>query len=306
MKEIAIVILHFHQQELTDNCLASVKNLQTDKFKIETIVVNNNTQEKIDSLEKKYPTVLFLKTQKNLGFTGGNNLGLKKALKNKADFFLILNNDTLLDKNLIKELLKTAHEDKQIGILGPKIYFAAGYEFHRDRYHPQERGKVIWYAGGLIDRQNLVCSHRGVDEIDHGQYQIPGETAFVSGCAMLIKKEVLKKIGFFDEKYFLYLEDVDFCQRAKKAGFKVVFVPQAKLWHLNAQSSEVGGQLQDYYLTRNRLLFGLRYGPLRTKIALLKESLFLLRGGRFWQKIAVKDFYLGRFGQGSYTQKVLK
>lgn len=306
MKEIAIVILHFHQQELTDDCLASVKKLQTDKFKIETIVVNNNTQEKIDSLVKRYPKVIFLKTKKNLGFAGGNNLGLKKALKSKADFFLILNNDTLLDKNLIKELLKAAVKDEWVGILGPKIYFAPGYEFHQERYHPQERGKVIWYAGGLIDWQNLVCSHRGVDEIDHGQYQIPGETAFVSGCAMLIKKEVLKKIGFFDEKYFLYLEDVDFCQRAKKAGFKVVFVPQAKLWHLNAQSSEVGGQLQDYYLTRNRLLFGLRYGSLRTKIALLKESLFLLRGGRFWQKIAVKDFYLGRFGQGSYTQKVLK
>lgn len=306
MTKIGLVILHFDKPELTEACLLSVKQLETKGFKIEVIVVNNNPLEKIDFLKKKFPEFIFLKTSKNLGYAGGNNLGLKKALKSKADFFLILNNDTLLDKNLIKELLKAAVKDEWVGILGPKIYFAPGYEFHQERYHPQERGKVIWYAGGLIDWQNLVCSHRGVDEIDHGQYQIPGETAFVSGCAMLIKKEVLKKIGFFDEKYFLYLEDVDFCQRAKKAGFKVVFVPQAKLWHLNAQSSEVGGQLQDYYLTRNRLLFGLRYGPLRTKIALLKESLFLLRGGRFWQKIAVKDFYLGCFGQGSYTQKVLK
>ncbi|MBM3205364.1 glycosyltransferase family 2 protein [Candidatus Shapirobacteria bacterium] len=306
MTKVAVIILHFHNQQLTDDCLSSVKNLQTDKFRVETIVVNNNPSEKIDALKKKYLKVIFLKTQKNLGFAGGNNLGLNKALNNKPEFLLILNNDTLLDKNLLKELLKATGKDEEIGILGPKIYFAPGYEFHHEQYHPQEKGKVIWYAGGLIDWRNLVCSHRGVDEIDHGQYQIPGETDFVSGCAMLIKKEVLKKIGFFDEKYFLYLEDVDFCQRAKKAGFKVAFVPQAKLWHLNAQSSEVGGELQDYYLTRNRLLFGLRYASLRTKIALLKESFYFLLKGRPWQKIGVRDFYLGRFGQGSFSPKVLK
>jgi hypothetical protein len=300
MIKIAIIILHFNDRKLTDNCLSSVKKLSVKDFKLETIVVNNNPKQKIDSLKKGYKDVIFLKTKENIGFTGGNNLGIKKALENKADFIFLLNNDTLLSENLLTELLKVAKGDKQVGILAPKIYFAPGHEFHHDRYQEKERGKVFWYAGGLFDWQNIIASHRGVDEVDHGQYDKIIPTDFVSGCGMLIRREVFEKTGFFDERYFLYLEDVDLCQRAKMAGFKILYVPQAVLWHLNAGSSTVGGFLHDYYLTRNRLLFGFSYALLRTKIALFKESLRLLFSGRFWQKRGVWDFYFRKFGQGSF------
>lgn len=300
MLKIAIIILHFNNQKLTDDCLSSVKKLSVKNFKLETIVVNNNPQEEIGSLKKKYREVIFLEAKENIGFSGGNNLGLKKALKNGADFIFLLNNDTLLSENLLMELLKIAKGDKQIGILAPKIYFAPGYEFHRDRYQEIQRGKVFWYAGGLLDWQNIIASHRGVNEVDHGQYDQIVPTDFASGCGMLVKKEVFQKIGFFDERYFLYLEDVDFCQRALRAGFKIVYVPQARLWHLNAGSSSVGGSLHDYYLTRNRLLFGFKYASLRTKISLVKESLRLFFSGRHWQKIGIRDFYAQKFGQGSF------
>lgn len=300
MIKIAIIILHFSHKDLTGQCLDSIAKLRTTGFILETIVVNNNPKENLESLKKKFPKIVLLKSQKNSGFAGGNNLGIKKALKDKADFLFILNNDTLLDKNLLSSLVKTANKEKQSGIITPKVYFAPEHEFHYDRYQPQERGKVIWYAGGLIDWQNIICSHRGVDEVDHGQYDMLSETDFASGCAFFVKKEVFKKIGFFDENYFLYLEDVDFCQRAKKAGFKIFYEPKAKLWHINAGSSAVGSQLQDYYLSRNRLIFGLKYASLKTKFCLIKESLVLLRKGRVWQKIAVRDFYLRKFGQGSW------
>jgi len=300
MKRVGIVILHFSHKDLTSQCLDSVVKLQITSFKLQTIVVNNNLKENLDSLKDKFPKITFLESPKNLGFAGGNNIGIKKALKNKNDFILIINNDTILDKNLLVSLVKTAEVKKQSGIIAPKIYFAPDHEFHHDRYQPQERGKVLWYAGGLIDWQNIICSHRGVDEVDHGQYDMLSETDFASGCAILIKKEVFKKIGFFDEKYFLYLEDVDFCQRAKEAGFKIFYEPKAKLWHINAGSSAVGSELQDYYLGRNRLIFGLKYASFKTKLCLVKESLFLLWKGRTWQKTAVKDFYLRKFGQGSW------
>lgn len=300
MKKVAIVILHFFHKDLTVQCLDSVDKLQIADFELQTIVVNNNLKENLESLKKKFPKITLLESPKNLGFAGGNNLGIREALKNKADFILILNNDIFLNKNLLVSLVKTAEDKKQAGIIAPKIYFAPGHEFHHDRYQPQERGKVIWYVGGLIDWLNVICSHRGVDEVDHGQYNSFEETDFASGCAMFIKKEVFDKIGFFDEKYFLYLEDVDFCQRAKKAGFKIFYEPKAFLWHLNAGSSAVGGPLHDYYLTRNRLLFGLKYVSLKTKLCLIKESLNLLLKGRVWQKTAVKDFYLRNFGQGSW------
>jgi hypothetical protein len=301
MPQIAIVILHFNNQKLTEDCLSSIKNLAVKNYQLETIVVNNNPQEKLDSLKKKFSQNEFIFGGKNLGFTGGNNLGIKKALKNGADFIFLLNNDTFLDQNLILELLKVFRQEKNAGILAPKIYFAPGHEFHRHKYLKKDQGKVFWYAGGLFDWQNIIASHRGVDEVDHGQYDQLISTDFASGCGVLIKKEVFEKIGFFDDRYFLYLEDVDFCQRAKTAGFKILYIPQAKLWHLNAGSSAVGGTLHDYYLIRNRLLFGFKYAFCRTKIALFKESLRLLFSGRDWQKRGVLDFYFRRFGQGSFN-----
>ena len=100
----------------------------------------------------------------------------------------------------------------------------------------------------------------------------------------------------------MYLEDVEFCQRAKEAGFKVIYTPKARLWHLNAGSSEVGGPLHDYYLTRNRMLFGMQYAPWWTRFALIRESIKLLFAGRKWQKAGIRDFYLRRFGYGEIRE----
>lgn len=302
MVKVGIVILHFINQKLTRQCLTSVKRLKKKDFELEVIVVNNNPQEDLAGLKKKFKDFLFLETGKNLGFTGGNNLGIKKALEKGADFVFLVNNDTLLDKDLIVQLIKAASLNNRIGILGPKIYFAPGYEFHQERYKSADRGKVIWYVGGLIDWDNVLAPNRGIDEVDKGQYDKQVETGFVTGCAMFIRREVLEKVGLLDERYFLYLEDLEFCQRAQKVGFKVVYTPKAKLWHLNAASSAVGGALHDYYSTRNRMLFGLKYARLRTKFALFRESLRLLFTGRPWQKIGIRDFYLGKFGQGSYKE----
>lgn len=299
MIKVAIVILHFAEKKQTLSCLLSINKLEAKGLKTEVIVVNNNPKENLHDLETKFNKFSFLETGKNLGYAAGNNFGIRKALKEKPDFVFVINNDTVLDEKILLNLIEFAKTDKKIGILGPKIYFAPGDEFHKERYQVKDQGKVIWYAGGLIDWLNIVSSHRGVDEIDHEQYDTPMETDFVSGCAMLVKKEVWEKIGFFDERFFLYWEDVDFCQRARKAGFKIVFVPQAKLWHANAGSSEVGGVLHDYYMTRNRLLFGIRYTRFKTKLALFKQSLKIIFQGRPWQKIGVRDFYLRKFGQGS-------
>jgi len=303
MKKIALVILHFKNKELTFNCLNSIRNLVVKGFSLEVIVVDNSLENELLDLRSKFKEFVFLSTEENLGFTGGNNLGIKKALEDKADYLFIVNNDTILDKNLLVSLFREMENDASIGILGPKIYFIPGYEFHKERYKPAEEGKVFWYAGGIIDWQNILASHRGVDEVDKGQYEEEAETNFVSGCAMFVRREVFEKIGLFDERYFLYWEDIDFCFRAKKAGFKVFFSPAAKLWHANAGSSQAGGPLHDYYMTRNRMLFGLRCGSLRTKQALVREAFKLAFRGTPWQKRAIRDFYLKRFGQGSYFKK---
>ncbi|MCL5676041.1 MAG: glycosyltransferase family 2 protein [Patescibacteria group bacterium] len=299
---IAIVIVNYNGHTDTVECLKSLRvlpNLQNCQI----IVVDNNPTgdslakiKEFASKDQNMP-LSFIANKNNLGFTGGNNAGIKKALDNKADFILLLNNDTLVDKYLLRSLLEFSAGHPGAGIIGPKIYFASGCEYRKERYQEKERGKVIWYAGGLIDWHNVYLSHRGVDEVDIGQFEKAEETDFVSGCAMFIKREVLEKIGLLDDKYFLYLEDADLCQRAKLAGFKIWFSPKGFLWHKNANASgKPGSELHVYYQTRNRLLFGFKYASIKTKFALWRESMQQLFTDKT-KRHAILDFYLGHFGR---------
>lgn len=306
MKHVAISLLNYNGKKDTLDCLKSLESLVKDIFELSIIVVDNaSTDGSAESINRylsnKHGGVKLIENNKNLGFSAGHNVAIQYALNSGADYVLILNNDTYVDRNFVAELLAVAEKTGSVGIIVPKIYFAPGFEYHKDRYSKEEEGKVLWYAGGEMDWANVIGRHRGVDEVDKGQFDKTEETKLATGCCMLIKKEVFEKIGSFDEKYFLYYEDADLTIRAKKKGFKVVYAPKSMIWHKNAGS--VGGSgsvLQDYYITRNRLLFGFQYAPIRSRLALFKESLSLLLGGRRWQKQGVIDFYLGRLKKGSY------
>jgi len=306
MKKVFVLILNWNGWQMTIKCLSSLAKIEKGNLNVEVLVIDNGSSD--ESLKKigqyllshKKIRIRLIENKENLGFAEGNNVGIKYAMQNGADFVCLLNNDTRIAPDFLVNLVKAATSEKQSGLVGGKIFFEKGYEFHRTKYRRQDLGKVIWYAGGKIDWQNVYASHRGVDEVDQGQYETLTETDYVNGCLMLVKREVFEKIGLIDANYFLYLEDTDFSQRAKKAGFKLYYTPRAVIWHLNAGSSSAGSDLQDYYLTRNRLLFGLKWAPWRAKLALTKESLKLVFFGRKWQKIGVRDFYLGKLGQGSW------
>ena len=303
MKKVFVSIINYNNPKDTIECLESINNLKTDKIDLNVVVIDNASEEKLELKENflKDISLKLIFNCKNLGFSGGHNLGIKYAISKNADYVVILNNDTILDANLIGELVKAASEDLKIGIVSPKIYFAKGSEFHKERYKKEDLGKVIWYAGGKMDWKNVIGEHLGVDEVDKGQFDEKRKVDFASGCCMLIKKEVFEKIGYFDERYFLYYEDNDFSQRAKSKGYEIIYAPRAILWHKNAGSvGGSGSSLQDYYITRNRLLYGTTYSSLRTKLALLKESVKFLLNGRRGQKKGALDFYLRRFGQGSF------
>ncbi len=304
MKKTAIVILNFNGEKDTRDCLKSIDSLLLGNSKLLTIIVDNGSKEKFsnENIKFKNGDLNIIRNEENLGFAYGNNVGIKHAIKEGADYIMVLNNDTFLNKNILIELMRVVETNDQIGIVGPKIYFAKGYEFHKNRYKKDDRGKVIWYAGGILDWKNLIWYHRGVDEVENGQFDKIYETDFASGCCMFVKKEVFKKLGFFDEKYFMYYEDIDFNIKAKKSGYKIIFVPSALMWHKNAQSSGgSGSDFQDYYITRNRLIFGLKYASLKAKFHLIKESLLMLKNGRKWQKRGVRDFYLRKLGKGNYN-----
>ena len=280
MPKVFVIILNFRVKELALKCLESVKN--SSYKELEIILVDNGSDDGIEKDVKKFKDVDFIQTGKNLGYSGGNNVGIKKALESGADYVFILNPDTTIDKNCIENLLDGMERNKA-DIVGPKIYFSGS--------------KKIWYAGGIFDKQNVIGKHRGVDEEDKGQYDSPVETDFVSGAAIMVRKEVFEKIGLFDEKYFLYYEDSDFCEKAKRAGFKVFYIPDAVVYHENAASAGLGSPLQDYYITRNRMLFASKFLPLRTKIAVLREAFKNLRNPV--RRLALWDFLTGNLGKGN-------
>jgi GT2 family glycosyltransferase len=307
MKNVFVSLLNYNGKKNTLECLKSLEKIKRDEFGLTILVIDNaSTDDSAKTIREyisrmKNISVKIIESEQNVGFSGGNNIIIKYSLEHGADYVLILNNDTYVDANFLKELLEEADRDNNAGILVPKIYFAPGFEFHINRYSKDDVGKVLWYAGARIDWANIVGEHRGVDKVDDGQFDQTEKTDLATGCCMLIKKEVFERIGNFDDKYFLYYEDADLSIRAKREGFGIVYVPKSIIWHKNAGSAGGSGSfLQDYYITRNRLIFGFRYAPVRSKLALAKESLRLLFSGRRWQRRGVVDFYLGKMGKGSY------
>ena len=304
MKKIVISIIDYRGKENTISCLTSLEKLVIPKgYTVDVVIVNNYPQEvlSIKNIYKNF-TLTVLQNSENSGFSGGHNVGITFAKKADATYILILNNDVTLDKKMLEELVLVADMDTSAAIVAPKIYFSKGSEYHKDRYTEKELGHVFWYAGGLVDWANVLASHRGVDEVDHGQYDHTEETEFATGCCMLMRVDMAEKVKGFDERYFLYLEDLDLNMRVKAAGGKIMYVPKAYMWHHNAGSTGGSGSiLQDYFTTRNRLLFGSTYASLRARFALFREGIRLLQKGREWQKYGVTDYYLHRFGKGRFN-----
>lgn len=301
-KKFFVIILNFNGIKNTIECLESFKNVRIPQgVELEVAVIDNaSIDNTISVMNKDFPEVKLIENNENLGFSGGNNIGINYALKQGADYIMILNNDTLVERDTIFELYQ-GFKTKEADVVSPKIYFEKGFEYHKERYKDKEKGKVFWYAGGEMDWNNVIGHHRGVDEVDYGQYDKKTELESITGACFVAKAEVFKKAGVFDDSFFLYYEDADLSMRIIKNSFKIKFVPSAIVYHKNAGSTGGSGStLQDYFITRNRLIFGLRYAPLRARIALIRESITLLFSGRKWQKRGVLDFYTRQLGKGTY------
>jgi len=295
---IWVVVLNYNGKDVLEDCLSSLVKVKTKGFKVTSLVYDNGSSDgSVEYIREKFKEVKVLESKDNLGFSEGNNEGIRYALENGAEAVMLLNSDTKVDEGVV-ETLWMGLGDKKIGIMVPKIYFYPECEFHKDRYEKSDGGKVIWYAGGVIDWDNVYLSHRGVDEVDRGQFDKKKETDFATGCCMMVRKDVFEGVGYLDKKYFLYYEDADFSMRVKKGGFKIVYEPKGVVWHKNAGSiGGSGSDTQDYYLTRNRYLFGFRYGGLKVKLMMVREAVGSIFRGRKAKKEGSVDFLTGRFGK---------
>jgi len=154
--KVLIIILNYNSQKNILICLNSFKKLEIGNWKLKTVVVDNASSDaSVEAVKKNFPNIKIICNYKNLGFAEGNNVGIRWGIKENYDYFLLLNNDTLVKKDFLIQLLKLIQKNKKTGIVSPKIYFAPGYEYHKKRYKNSDQGKVIWYAGGIIDWDNV-------------------------------------------------------------------------------------------------------------------------------------------------------
>lgn len=306
--KVSIIILTTNALEMTRTQLADIAKLKTGGLDCECLVVDNGSTDGTEKALKDFSLENmgygFIQAGENLGFAGGNNVGIKNALERGADYIILMNNDLILPQDLLIKLVGYMEENTDTGVTSPKMYFAKGYEFHKDRYKSEDLGKVIWYAGGVIDRNNAYSEHRGVDEVDRGQYDKIEETDYANGACIMVRRKVFKKIGLLDPSLFLYWEDADFSQRAKNAGFKIVYFPGTHLWHkVSSSTGGSGSPTNDYFLTRNRVYFANKHLSFRTKVAVWKDTLRIAFTGRSWQKKGAVDALLGIKGMGAWARR---
>ena len=213
----------------------------------------------------------------NLGYAHNMNVGVSQALRDGYENFCIINDDTFFKGDFVEKALSSLKKNPH-ALIGGKIYYAPGYEYHSDRYQKSDLGNVLWYAGGIMDWSHIFTSHRGVDEVDKGQYDKLEKTEFITGAIMLYNKSVYDAVGKWDESYFLYFEDADYCVRAERKGIPLIYDPSVIIWHKVSQSTGgSGSNIHVKYQTKNRLKFGLKYAPLRTKFHLVKNFFFAKR-----------------------------
>jgi GT2 family glycosyltransferase len=300
MIHTSIILINYNSENDTIDCLKSLSKIKTTGFKYNVVIVDNASRKKFsvpNALEAS--NIEVIRSETNKGFTGGNNLGIFYAVeKYNSDFVLLLNNDTTADDNFLKEMIRTAQSNPRVGMVSSKIYFSKGREFHKDSYHKSDLGNVLWYAGGSIDWNHLASFHRGVDEIDRGQFDTQTESDFATGCSVLIKREILEKVGTFDKRFFLYLEDVDWSVRVRRAGYIIAFEPKSIVYHKNAGSTGgSGSKTHDYYQTRNKLLFVFKHGNFKELIILVRISIHTLINGSPAQRLGILHFFIMRFGK---------
>ena len=292
--KVSIILVNYNGEKDTCECIKSLKKITYTNYEI--IVVDNasQNQEYVESLLPK--DVIFIKSQDNLGFSGGNNLGIHYAINHGSDYVILLNNDTVVEKEFVIELLKTAQKKDDAGIITGKILYYSKPEY-------------IWYAGGYMNLNRARIHHLHIREKEDTNDICEKSVSFATGCLMMMSKEVIEKVGVLDDAFFMYAEDAEYCARIRNAGYKIWYNPKAKIFHkVSASSGGAGSKLSQYYRTRNELYLVLHFanhklmGMVWYYVRLIKR----LVTGQYSMHYVIaglSDYYTGKMGK---TSRILK
>jgi len=257
MKKLFIIVLAYNGGKDLLSCLKSLKSALVPKgWQAHCLVVDNGSRNgSISLLKKQFSNLNIIENKKNLGFAGGNNIGIDFALNQGASAILLLNQDTRVNADFILPLLAQLYSGKKVAIAAPVICF-------------RSQGNLVYDLGAISHPLLGLSVHKNCADID---VSLPLKRDFVSGCCLMIKAELFKKIGLMHEDYFLYYEDDDFCHHARKAGYGIYVVPASQIFHRQSTAAGFFSPLSAYYNSRNRLLFTLRNQPARLPLVLINS-----------------------------------
>ena len=292
---IVCVILNFNRRADTIQCLASIE-ASTHRHVRALVLDAGSNDGSVQAVRETFPEALVIELEDNLGYAGNNNTGIRIALELGAEWVFVLNEDTVLDPECLARLVEVGERDPAIGIVGPMVY------------HHDEPG-VIQSAGGRLTAR-WEGWHLGQNEPDRGQFTQPHHVEWISGCGILVRRGVIEQVGALDPRFFYYWEETEWCVRAGKAGWRVVHVPAARLWHKGVQRDYRPHPPVTYYATRNRLLLLKKHGApfaaratawaqlLRTLTSwTVKPKWRDMRGHRDAMWRGIRDYLLGRWGR---------
>lgn len=237
---IVTVVLNTNRRADTLEALASLAG-STHRNQRVIVLDNASTDGSVEAIRQAFPDVEVIRLEENRGYAGNNNVGIRAALERGADWVLLLNEDAVVAPDCLENLVSCDPTHPEVGITGPVVY------------HSSDPG-IIQSAGGRLGGSNWLPVHAGQNEPDRGQYAAGREVDWVSGCAIMLRREVIEQTGLLDERFFYYWEETDWCIRARRAGWKIRFVPQAKVWHKGVQPDYRPSPNVTYYCTRNWFL----------------------------------------------------
>lgn len=289
--QVTIILVNYNGKNYLAKCLESIYS-QTHK-NISIVVVDNYSQDgSAEYLKKFYTDIHVIECEENTGFAKGNNIGIEYAISQGADYVLLLNVDTWIDEKMVECLLQNA---TPLAVAVPKIYC--------DR-----RMMKTWYAGGEIDYEKGNSYH-----CQYTDSQAPKKISFACGCCILIHKSIIRQVGLFDEKYYLYFEDTDLSMRFTQNHIDINFVPTARMWHkIGGSGGSKGRLIKTYYMVRNQLYFVRKFSKeMKTKricvvIALMKKYILCNTDKelRYYAWKGIRDFYFGKMYEAKWPKSI--
>jgi hypothetical protein len=247
---VAVIVLNWNNASDTLACLESLDGVKYPSFHI-IVVDNGSTDDSRERIAAAFPHVAILATGANLGYAEGNNVGVRLALGSPVDYICVLNNDVVVAPDFLTALVDEAESAADIGMVGPKMYFAAP-------------SNVIFAAGSIIKWSVGELDQRGMgvaEQPDALLYNAEEDVDFIIGCGVLVRRQIIEAVGLLDPAYYLNFEDVDWCIRMRQAGYRVRYTPKAILWHKVSATLGRASPANTYYMTRNALLFFHRHAP---------------------------------------------